>query len=104
LGEALEETRTGAIAPADRDDPDGRFVRGDAVGFVDGEVIAWGGAGSTLAATIGTLSDGAEIVTIVEGEGAPIPIAEVTGFVPGSIEAEAHRGGQPIWWWLLASQ
>jgi DAK2 domain fusion protein YloV len=104
LGEALQETRTGAIAPADRDDPDGRFVRGDAVGFVDGEVIAWGGAGSALAATIGALSDGAEIVTIVEGEGAPIPIAEVTGFVPDSIEAEAHRGGQPIWWWLLASQ
>ena len=79
-------------------------MRGDAVGFVDGEVIAWGGAGSALAATIGALSDGAEIVTIVEGQGAPIPIAEVTGFVPDSIEAEAHRGGQPIWWWLLASQ
>ena len=27
-------------------DADGRFVRGDAVGFVEGEVIAWGGAGS----------------------------------------------------------
>jgi fatty acid kinase len=104
LGEALAETRTGAVAPADRDDPDGRFVRGDAVGFVDGEVIAWGGAGSALAATIGALSDGAEIVTIVEGQGAPIAIAEVTAFVPDPIEAEAHRGGQPIWWWLLASQ
>ena len=42
----------GAVAPAARDDAQGRFVRGDAVGFVGGEIIAWGGAGSTLAATI----------------------------------------------------
>ncbi len=104
LTEALAETRTGAVAPAARDDPEGRFVRGDAVGFVDGEVIAWGGAGSTLAATIGALSDGAEIVTIVEGDGAPISIEEVTGFVAEPVEAEAHRGGQPHYWWLLAAQ
>ena len=42
LTEALAEIRTGAVAPAARDDSEGRFVRGDAVGFVDGEVIAWG--------------------------------------------------------------
>jgi DAK2 domain fusion protein YloV len=56
LTEALAETRTGAVAAAARDDTEGRFVRGDAVGFVDGEVIAWGGAGSTLASTIDALS------------------------------------------------
>ncbi|MEZ5075172.1 MAG: DAK2 domain-containing protein [Solirubrobacterales bacterium] len=104
LTEALEETRTGAVAPAARDDIEGRFVRGDAVGFVDGEVIAWGGAGTTLAATIAALSDGAEIITIVEGDGAPIALDEVTGFVADPVEAEAHRGGQPHYWWLLASQ
>jgi len=104
LSEALAETRTAAVAPAARDDAKGRFVRGDAVGFVDGTVIAWGGAGTTLAATIEALSDGAEIVTIVEGEGAPIPIDEVTGFVADAVEAEAHHGGQPYYWWLLASQ
>ena len=32
--------------------PQGRFVRGDAVGFAGDEVVAWGGAGSTLSATI----------------------------------------------------
>ena len=42
LTEALADTRTGAVAPAARDDAGGRFVRGDAVGFVDGEVMAWG--------------------------------------------------------------
>ncbi len=104
LAGALADTRTGAVAPAARDDAEGRFVRGDAVGFVDGEVIAWGGAGSTLVSTIEALSDGAEIVTIVEGEGAPIPIDEVTGLVAEPIESEAHHGGQPHYWWLLASQ
>ena len=58
LAGALADTRTGAVAPAARDDAEGRFVRGDAVGFVDGEVIAWGGAGSTLAKTIEALGDG----------------------------------------------
>ena len=104
LTEALADTRTGAVAPAARDDAGGRFVRGDAVGFVDGEVMAWGGAGSTLAATIGALTDGAEIITIVEGLAAPISIDEVTAFAPASVEAEVHRGGQPHYWWLLAAQ
>ncbi|HET6830718.1 MAG TPA: DAK2 domain-containing protein [Solirubrobacterales bacterium] len=104
LAEALAETRTGGVAPAARDDAEGRFVRGDAVGFVDGEVTAWGGAGTTLAATIAGLADGAEIITIVEGAGAPIAIDEVTGLVADGVEAEAHHGGQPHWWWLLASQ
>ena len=104
LTEALADTRTGAVAPAARDDAEGRVVRGDAVGFVDGEVMAWGGAGSTLAATIGALTDGAEIITIVEGLAAPISIDEVTTFAPDSVEAEVHRGGQPHYWWLLAAQ
>ncbi len=104
LTEALEDTTTGAVAPAARDDAEGRFVRGDAVGFVDGEVIAWGGAGSTLSAVIEGLTDGAEIITIVEGLSAPIPIDDVTALASDSVEAEAHRGGQPHYWWLLAAQ
>jgi fatty acid kinase len=104
LTEALDETTTGAVAPAARDDADGRFVRGDAVGFVDGEVIAWGGAGSALATVIAALTEGAEIITIVEGRGAPIPIDDVTALASGSVETEIHRGGQPHYWWLLAAQ
>ena len=37
-----------ASLPRPRTIRQGRFVRGDAVGFAGGEVIAWGGAGSTL--------------------------------------------------------
>jgi DAK2 domain fusion protein YloV len=104
LSEALAEVREGAVAPAARDDAQGRFVRGDAVGFVGGEIVAWGGAGSTLAGTLGELADGAEIVTILEGAGAPIPIEEVAALAPDGAEAEVHEGGQSNYWWLLAAQ
>ncbi|MGH2962483.1 MAG: hypothetical protein ACRDL3_09870, partial [Solirubrobacterales bacterium] len=86
------------------DDADGRFVRGDAVGFVGDEIVAWGGAGSTLAATIAALGQDAEIVTVIEGEGAPVPLAEIPGNVPEGVELELHHGGQHHWWWLLAAQ
>jgi uncharacterized protein len=104
LGEALAGIHTGAIAPAARDDAEGRFVRGDAVGFVGDEIVAWGGAGSTLAATIRSLAQGAEIVTLIEGAGAPIPLGRIPAEVPEGVDLELHRGGQPHWWWLLAAQ
>ena len=54
LEEALDSLATGGVAPAARDDAQGRFRKGDAVGFAEGEIVAWGGAGSTLTETIGT--------------------------------------------------
>jgi uncharacterized protein len=104
LGEALEGLATGGIAPAARDDAQGRFKKGDAVGFADGAIVAWGGAGSTLATTLEHLSAEAEIVTVIAGEGAPIPLDELDTHVPDGVEVEAHEGGQPSWWWLLAAQ
>ncbi|HWO15473.1 MAG TPA: DAK2 domain-containing protein [Solirubrobacterales bacterium] len=104
LGAALEGIATGGVAPAARDDAQGRFRQGDAVGFADDEIVAWGGAGSTLAATIERLAEGAEIVTVIAGEGAPIPLAEIDTHVPDGVELETHEGGQPSWWWLLAAQ
>jgi dihydroxyacetone kinase-like predicted kinase len=104
LGAALEGIATGGVAPAARDDAQGRFRQGDAVGFADDEIVAWGGAGSTLAATIERLAEGAEIVTVIAGEGAPIPLLEIDTHVPDGVEIETHEGGQPSWWWLLAAQ
>ena len=104
IDEAVADVRIGAVAPAARDDAEGRFVRGDAVGFVDGEIVSWGGAGTTLAATIEGLSADAEIITIIEGEGAPIALEEVTGLAPDGLDVEAHTGGQPHYWWFLAAQ
>ncbi|HEX8050508.1 MAG TPA: DAK2 domain-containing protein, partial [Solirubrobacterales bacterium] len=77
LGAVVEEVAIGGIAPAAREDAQGRFKKGDAVGFVDGEIVAWGGAGSTLEATLQNLAEGAEIVTVIAGEGAPIALEEI---------------------------
>jgi DAK2 domain fusion protein YloV len=104
LEAAIEETTTGGIAPAARDDAAGRFRRGDAVGFIGEEIVAWGGAGSTLATMFEKLAADAEIVTAIAGEGAPIPLDELGHHAPEGVELEVHEGGQPSWWWLLASQ
>jgi len=104
LSGALATIATGGVAPAARDDGQGRFRRGDAVGFVEEEIVAWGGAGSTLAATIERLAEGAEIVTVIGGEGAPLGADEVGSHAPAGVELEIHEGGQPKWWWLLAAQ
>jgi uncharacterized protein len=104
LEAALAAVATGGVAPAARDDAQGRFKRGDAVGFADGEIVAWGGAGSTLTTTIQHLAGSAEIVTVIAGEGAPIPLSEIDTHVPDGVEIETHEGGQPSWWWLLAAQ
>ncbi|HWT90956.1 MAG TPA: DAK2 domain-containing protein [Solirubrobacterales bacterium] len=101
---ALEGVATGGIAPAARDDAQGRFKKGDAVGFADGEIVAWGGAGSTLAQTLQHLAEGAEIITVIAGEGAPLALEEIHAHVPDGVEVETHEGGQPSWWWLLAAQ
>ena len=73
LEAALADVATGGVAPAARDDAQGRFKRGDAVGFAGGEIVAWGGAGSTLLATIEVLAEDAEIVTVIGGAEAPDP-------------------------------
>ncbi len=104
LEEALGEIVTGGVAPAGRDDAQGRFRKGDAVGFADGEIVSWGGAGSTLATTLERLAERAEIVTVLSGKEAPIPLEEIDTHVPDGVEIETHEGGQPSWWWLLAAQ
>jgi fatty acid kinase len=104
LEAALNEIRSGAVAPAARDDVQGRFVRGDAVGFADEEVVAWGGAGSTLSATIERVAENAEIVTVIEGDSAPIPLSQLPLELSDDLELELHHGGQPHYWWLIAAQ
>jgi len=104
VSSALAGIRAGSVAPAARDDAKGRFVTGDAVGFVGDEIVAWGGAGSTLAQTMAALAEGAEIVTVIGGDSAPIPIDELENHLPDGVELELHSGEQPHYWWLLAAQ
>jgi DAK2 domain fusion protein YloV len=104
LAAALDGIVSGGVAPAARDDAQGRFRTGDAVGFVGEEIVAWGGAGSTLATTLARLAEDAEIVTVLAGKAAPIPLEEIDTHMPDGVEIETHEGGQPSWWWLLAAQ
>jgi dihydroxyacetone kinase-like predicted kinase len=101
MTEALAHVRTGGVAEAARDDGAGRFARGDAVGFVEGEIAAWGEPEPTLAAVLARLGEGAELVTCLEGAGAPIPAERVGSLATGGAELEVGEGGQPSWWWLL---
>ena len=51
--------------------PAGRFGVGDAVGFVEDELVAWGATAPTLEAVLAALAADAELVTCIAGEGAP---------------------------------
>ncbi len=104
LREALAHVRTGAVAKAARDDVQGRFKRGEAVGFIAEEVHAWGDPAQTLRAVIASLADGAELISCLTGENAPLESEEVEAMVNGKIELELRHGGQPAYWWLLAAE
>jgi uncharacterized protein len=104
LGEALAHVRTGAVAEAARDDAQGRFARGEAVGFVGDRLIAWGEPEATLGSVIEELARDAELISCVAGEGAPLTADQVETLVDGLIELELRDGGQPAYWWLLAAE
>jgi fatty acid kinase len=101
---ALANVRTGAVTEAARDDAEGRFRRGEAVGFVDEELVAWGEPGETLEAVLGELGREAELLTLIEGDGAPIDGDGVAALVPGGVDVEYSRGDQPAYWWLIAAE
>jgi DAK2 domain fusion protein YloV len=104
MNEALEAVRTGGVAPAARRDADGRFGIGDAVGYVDDELVAWGAPRATLEVVLRMLGDGAELVTCIEGADAPLDADAVAALAPAGVELELEDGGQPSWWWLLSAE
>ena len=110
LTETLTRVRTGAVAPAARDDAQGRFRRGDAVGFVEEEMIAWGEARETLRAVLEALAREepdrarAELISVLGGEDAPLGLAEVDGILDGGVELELRQGDQPAYWWLITAE
>ncbi len=101
---AIAAVRTGAVAPAAREDAAGRFGVGDAVGFVEDELVAWGEAAPTLEAVLTALAADAELVTCIAGEGAPLDPEAVAALAPACVELELEDGGQPSYWWLLAAE
>jgi DAK2 domain fusion protein YloV len=110
LNEAVSRVRTGAVAEAARDDTQGRFSRGEAVGFLEDDVLAWGDPTETLRAVLAALADGRdggeapELISVLAGEGAPLGLGEVEQIAGEKIELELRHGGQSAYWWLLAAE
>lgn len=102
--DALGRLRAGSVAPAARDDADGRFSIGDAIGFVDESLVAWGDPEATLAQVLEQLGDGSELITCIAGAGAPLSAERIDELAPDTIELEHRHGGQPSYWWLLAAE
>jgi dihydroxyacetone kinase-like predicted kinase len=100
----LEAISAGMVAEAERDDPDGRYRRGEAVGFVGKSLVAWGEPARTLEAVIAELGREAEIITVLEGAEAPARAEDLDSSVADGAELEIHDGGQPTYWWLIAAQ
>jgi dihydroxyacetone kinase-like predicted kinase len=105
MHEVIETIRTGAVTEAARDDGAARFRAGEAIGFVDEQLIAWGEPADTLKKVLGDLaSDGAELLTLIAGDGAPLGSEQIAELVPDGIEFELSEGGQPAYWWLLSAE
>ena len=78
------KSATGAVAPAARDDKQGRFAQGDAVGFVDEQIVVWGTAAGDADGGAGAARAG--IASSSRACAAPTPRS-----IPAAIAALAPR-------------
>ena len=104
MADAVAQVRTGAVTEAARDDASERFRRGEAVGFVEEELVAWGEPAATLETVLGALARDAELLTLIAGDGVPLDQAAVTALAPAEVELEYSYGGQPSYWWLISAE
>jgi DAK2 domain fusion protein YloV len=104
MDEALEALRIGAVAQAARPDAQGRFEQGEAVGFVDERVVAWGEPRATLLAVLRALAPDAELISVLAGFDAPLQTGQIEALMDGEVELEVRDGGQTAYWWLLAAE
>ena len=95
VSSAAEALRIGGVAPAARDDVQGRFMAGDAVGYAGGELVAWGDPAATLAATLDQLVDGAELLTCIAGEAPPLERTTCRRACPTASSWSTTRAASP---------
>jgi hypothetical protein len=100
----LRRVRTGAVAPAARDDAQGRFREGDAIGFVEEKIVAWGKPRETLRGVLENLAENAELITCLRGADVPLEDEAVHALAAGEVEFELSVGGQASYWWLLSAE
>jgi len=104
MAQTLEHVRTGAVAPAARDDVQGRFREGDAVGFIEEKIVAWGRPREALREVLEQLAQSAELITCLRGAKAPLDDEAVHALAAGEVEFELSEGGQERYWWLLSAE
>ncbi len=104
LTAALASITSGGVAQADKDDPTGRYSKGDSVGFVDGELVAWGEPLGTLNSVFDKLPADSEIVTLIEAEGSPFDgqLESIAG--DRFDEVEYLAASHPGWWVLITAE
>jgi uncharacterized protein len=101
----LDEISTGGVARAARDDTHGRFVIGDAIGFVNDELVVWGTPQECLKLVLDQLAENAELITCLAGAETPLDDDTVLGLLDSDdVELELETGGQESYWWLLSAE
>ena len=88
-----EELRTGGVAQAARDDAQGRFSAGDAIGYAGERAGRLGRAERGAARRRSAASPtGAELLTCLAGDGAPLGASELRGAAARRARARATTG------------
>jgi dihydroxyacetone kinase-like predicted kinase len=101
MGEAAEGVRAGAVTRASRDAVVGDLAveEGQFLGLLDGDPVSAGPVLQPVAREVleRLLEDGADVLTILAGEGAE-GVDDLAAFVRElhpEVEVEVHDGGQP---------
>jgi DAK2 domain fusion protein YloV len=104
VAEAADALATGGVARAARDDAQGRFAVGDALGYAGDDLVAWGDPQETLSEVLRQVAEHAEVVTLIVGEGAPLADDAIEPLLPNGAELDLHQGDQAAWWYLVAAE
>ena len=78
--------------------------QGDAVGFVDDEIVVWGRPRDALRGVLERLATDAELITCLKGVDVPLDDETVQALAQGDVEFELSDGGQQSYWWLLSAE
>jgi hypothetical protein len=113
MTEAAESVATGEVTRAVRDSNSdvGPITAGDWIGIVRGDgIVAVSGTleGAALALLEHLVSDGHELLTIIEGVDAPrgltAELQDRLAELYPDLEVEVHRGGQPLYPYLFGAE
>jgi dihydroxyacetone kinase-like predicted kinase len=102
MSTAREDVLTAGLAVAARDDAEGRFSIGDSIGYVDGELVAWGAPEDVLADVLSRLPESSAPV-VIESSMAPVPVLPSLEAHQGLEAFEHHLAEHPGWWCLIAT-